>query len=161
MNKKKGGGFETYAILKKVVGMKFRDYGVQSCFLTRISFIAGCLTFPVTDVTRRCFGSVDREDGARELASRDTWSRDLTVAVEGLERLHHVDRYWPASLRKSTDDFGPSVVYRCQVPENVGFVSGSATGWGLPDEPISICKFFRILGFGFCFEKRGSLFEFF
>ena len=133
-------------------------------------FLGGCLTFPVTEVTRRCFGSVDREDGARELASRDSWSRELTVAVEGLERLHHVDRYWPASLRKPTDEFGPSVVYRCSVPENVGYVSGSASGWGLPDEPISICKFGhfensrdsgfenRLYPFRVFFEKKTSNF---
>ena len=132
--------------------------GVQFSLLNRISIIGGCLTFPVTEVTRRCFGSVDRDDGARELASRETWPRELTVAVEGLERLHHVDRYWPASLRKSTDDFGPSVVYRCPVPENVGFGSGSATGWGLPDEPISICKFFSNFGIWVLFRKTGFSF---
>ena len=98
------------------------------------------MSFPQTDVAQKAFGSVDRDDGALEYASRDTWPRELVEVVDSLERLYHVDRYSPSSLRKPSDEDRPSVVYRCHVQERTGFGTGAGTGWGLPEESAPVCK---------------------
>ena len=99
---------------------------------------------------KKCFGSVDCDDGAREYASRDCWSAHTVKLVKELESLYHHEVYLPSSLAKDSDDFGPSAVYRCPVPTKMGFgVNGGGSGWG---EAVTISKLL------FCSLKKFSLF---
>ena len=95
----------------------------------------GTLSLPVLEVPRKCFGSVDCDDGSKEYAkNRGEWPEDLKKVVDRLENLYHLDFFEPPSLALDSDQSSPSVVYHCPVQIRAGFSRGDS-GWG-PEKPL-------------------------
>ena len=107
---------------------------LKICFYLLFSG-GGTLSLPVLEVPRKCFGSVDCDDGAKEYSkTRGEWPEDLKKVVDRLENLYHLDFYEPPSLALASDQSDPSVVYHCPVQVRTGFSHGDS-GWG-PEKPL-------------------------
>lgn len=98
----------------------------------------GTLSLPLLDVPRKCFGSVDCDDGSREYQkNRGDWPEELKKVVGHLENLYHLDFYEPPSLALDTDQSSPLVVYHCPVQVRAEFSPYSGgSGWG-PEKTLS------------------------